>query len=361
MADGKFIKMIYNTFDPGYDKAKVKHFPCVLKKKEYVCGGSRKDLVSELNKLGLVIIPVPGDGDCFYHSVDTFLKLIDIDDHNYITLRQKVADELMGGNMDRYIPFIMGFINEYNQSKAEQFLKDNEADIRTPGEWNNYLGELPSQILPTLLGYDFKIYSWGIQTKPLLNNNGKRITNENGVVSIPDYKYLAETQVKLPVGRSKGTVYILNDTGHYELLMPKSLYEMEDVQDKIKAIKFLRNATINSYKPAKPAKSTSRKTVKAKKPNSNKSNNNKSVTNMTKLFNAKMYLTEKPSATTGTRRSTRIAKKAAEVKAAEGKAAAGAGKNNESPKLTIKQQKLYNQLIKNGVNSASARLMATMD
>ena len=95
------------------------------------------------------------------------------------------------------------------------------------------------------------------------------------------------------------------------------------------------------------------------------------------MFNAKMYLTEKPSATTGTRRSTRIAKKAAEVKAAEGKAAAGksvskdtaleaaaaagAGKKNESPKLTRKQQKLYNQLIKNGVNNASARLMATMD
>lgn len=354
--DGEFIKMMYTTFDSGYDKAKVKHFPCILKKKEYICGGSRRDLVSELEKVNLKIVPVPGDGDCFYHSVDTFLKLIDIDEHNYITLRQKVADELMS-NMDNYIPFIMGFINEYNQVKAKQFLKDNEADIRTPGEWNNYLGELPSQILPTLLGYDFKIYSWAIQTKPLYNNNGKRVTNKNSVVSVPDYKYLAETKVNLPAGKKKGTVYILNDGGHYELLMTKSLYEMGEVKEKIKAIEYLRKATMNSYKPAKatkmPAKpvglSTTRKTVKVKK-----SNSNTSVTNMTKMFNAKI-LTEAVSDTTGSRRSTRIAKKVATT------AAAGAGKKNESLELTKKQKTLYEEFIRNGVNINSARLMATMD
>jgi hypothetical protein len=351
------IKSVYDTYESGYNKAKVTHFPCVIKKDKYVCGGARRDLVKELDKLGLTIVPVPGDGDCFYHSVNTYLNLIGVKHYDHLNLRQMVADELLGPNMIDYIPVIMGFIDDYNYDNAVQFLKDNEADIRTPGEWNNYLGELPSMILPKLLGYDFRIYSWSIQNKPLYNNNGRQVKQNGALVSVPDYKYLGETQINLPEGRTKGTAYILNDAGHYELLMPTAIYNMDEVQDKLKEIKTARNA----FKKVKASTKVS-KTIKAKK--SSPINNN----SISKLLNNINTLNLSPPKSTSTRRSARIAVQAAALAAVAAAkpvtvkpAAAGAGKkNSESPKLTRKQQKLYNGLIRNGVNNASARLMATL-
>lgn len=346
------IKSVYDTYESDYNKAKVAHFACNVTKGKYICGGGRIELVKELNNLGLTIVPVPGDGDCFYHSVDTYLKLIGVKHYNYLSLRQIVADELLGPNMTDYIPVIMGFIDDYDYDRAVKFLKDNEADIRTPGEWNNYLGELPSMILPKLLGYNFRIYSWSIQKKPLYNIDGKQVKQNGAVVSVPDYKYLGETQINLPKGKSKGTAYILNDAGHYELLIPTAIYNMDEVQDKLREIKSMRNTFRKGKVPAK----INRKTLKSAKSNSN----NNSISKLIKKIN-KLNLS--PHKHTNTRHSTRLAEKSAAK--TKSKPAGGAGKassnsNSGLSNLTRNQKTKYKQLVRNGMNKESAKLIATM-
>lgn len=370
----KYIKKVYDEFNSGFNKEKQDeereygkiHYLCKASK----CPGNIRDLIKHIAEIGLTNIKNPADGDCFYFSIETYLKLIGLSKYNHLNLRQMVADELLGKNIELYANYIIA-------DDPVQFLKDHEKDIRTPREWNNYLGELPSMILPKLLGFNLKIYTLSLQSKRKKDKEGRNLKNKYGeIIFIPDYKYFSESSINVE-GEPNGTIYILNTGNHYEALIPTDLLEIPEVDSRISEIlsKQFKSANNNSrHKTIKKEKSYIKKvTIKNnKKTNSNNSNVEKLTMNF-KKWEKLTRPNSKPINKSETRKSSRLAAKGSKVanalvKAARAgprsnsesnsnnsKPASGAGKKNKTvKKLTKKQQIEYNSWINQGMNHNTA-------
>jgi hypothetical protein len=377
----KFIKEAYDEFNSGFNKEKQDqekeygklHYLC----KGYKCPGTIHDLKKQIAEIGLTNIENPADGDCFYYSIETYLKLIGLNEFNHLNLRKMVADELLGENIELYASYIIA-------DDPVKFLKDHEKDIRTPREWNNYLGELPSMILPKLLGYNLKIYTLSIQSKRKKDKEGVNVKNKYGeVIFVPEYKYFSESSINIE-GEPKGTMYILNTGNHYEALIPTDLLEIPEVKDRISKIlseQFKYNKA-NIKKNNK--KNTIKKVMKVKKvtiKNNSKSNSNNeklimnfnnwekltrpNISNTPNISNIK---SNKPR----TRKSTRLSAKGSKIKnellmAARAGPSSSSESNNNSKlsiskskkKLTKKQQKEYNSWKNQGMNSNTAFSLVT--
>ena len=369
-----FIKKAYDEFKSGFNKEKQdqereygkEYYKCKGSK----CSGTLNDLKKHIAELGLTTIKNPADGDCFYYSIETYLKLIGLNEYNHLNLRKMVADELLGENIELYASYIIA-------DDPVQFLKDHEKDIRTPREWNNYLGELPSMILPKLLGYNLKIYTLSLQSKRKKDREGKNVKNKYGeIIFVPDYKYFSESSINIE-GEPKGTIYVLNTGNHYEALIPTDLLEIPEINSRVSKILSEQFKSINNNSKRKTIKkkliSINKNTIKNNKKYNNENKNNKNLIMNFKNWEELTRPNNKPVAIKPKRLSTRLASKGSKVSKAlleaaragpttnsesnsnNSKPAGGAGKKNKlTKKLTKNKQNMYNQLISIGMSHNNA-------
>jgi hypothetical protein len=378
----RYIKEAYDSFKSGYS---LKEEFGKIEKKEY----RNKNIFERLEDLGLSKIAVPGDGDCLYYSIEMYLKLTGAKYYdnsgneinvNNLSLRDMVANEIFSDKI--HINSGMKKKSHYAafMGKSDEWLDKNEKKLRTPGSWNNEIGEIPNQIIAKLLGLDIIIYA-------ISNYHFDKETQTQ--IEVPDY--LAESKVGVP-GKPKGTVYIVNSGGHYEALIPSSLLANERVKERVKQLQdYQKQKSKESRKKVRQTKkaevenkarkrANARATQKKSKPKSNigsESEESKKATIEKEIENALLMMLSlevKP------KRSSRLAAKKSNAANALKKAAVagpassnsnsepagGAGKKSKSTtvkkpkrKLTKAQQMEYNSWMNQGMNSNNAYALAT--
>jgi len=161
-------------------------------------------------------IPIKGDGNCFYRTIGTFLKLaqnasINVEVEKQV-LRESVVDKMMEN------------IDEVALSLAEnENVWDQLEELRTDGVWDSDAGDVVTQYAAKALDMNIKIYDVKEATKAKTvilsrNNKGREVTKHKEAQSTKIISYKFESDVNNGV-----TVNMLRvGDGNFELLYPKA-------------------------------------------------------------------------------------------------------------------------------------------
>jgi hypothetical protein len=180
------------------------------KKKSKRPAATEADLEAEIAKLGLVHLPVPSDGNCFYHSILAHFRMSRVpglEDETIESLRHRNV-EYMLANIYDIVPFVIekesntvnGVVNE--DRKLARVRNDIER-MRADGVWASEIGDMISINTAKNLNIKIIIHDWKwddghFDTIVINPSNANNARNE-----------------------SHTTVHLLRiNDGHYELLYP---------------------------------------------------------------------------------------------------------------------------------------------
>lgn len=200
------------------------------KKKSKRSAATEADLESEITKLGFVHLPVPSDGNCFYHSILSHFRMARVpglEDETIASLRRQNVDYMLDHIHD-IIPFVIeknsNIVNgEVNEERKLARVRNDIEKMRADGAWASEIGDMISMNIAKNLHIKLIIHDWKWA-------EGRFDTI---VIDPADYGNVA------PLGGAGGnhanairtTVHLLRiNDGHYELL-----YSLDDFNGYAKA------------------------------------------------------------------------------------------------------------------------------
>ena len=161
-------------------------------------------------------IPIKGDGNCFYRTIATYMKLaenaaIKVENEKQI-LRNTVVNKMMT-NINEVAPYLANDENAWAQLEA----------LKRDGEWNSDAGDIVTQFAARALNKRLKIYDIKepVKARKIIlsrNASGKEISENFPAQPRKIISYTFE-----PLENVENTIHMLRVAdGHYELLYPKS-------------------------------------------------------------------------------------------------------------------------------------------
>ncbi len=194
-------------------------------------GSATNCINSFLKKYNIILVRIPPDGDCFFHSISKFFETRGIK-RTHTELR-KIVISYMERHKDDYIPFFLANSNMNNHRKYSEITKQFN-ELKRSGAWNNELADFIPQEAPKALNINIRLFELSYD-KSYISAHILRDDTKN--INITNNYY---------------TVNILRvSQNHYELLIPPEDFILNKLNFKNK------NNSTNKNKNSK--KNTTRK------------------------------------------------------------------------------------------------------